>query len=910
MKNIIISLSIVVLSFQARGQSISLAGTWQVKLDSLNVGIGENWQNKTLNGTSIKLPGTLDAARIGKTPMLDTMVMNKQVMLSLARKHRYVGVAWYQRDIELKEAFTGGQLSLERVLWSTDCWIDGKMIGRSESLSTPHQFNLPALNPGKHTILLRIDNTRQYDISFNTFAHAYTDGTQIIWNGVIGNMKIEGGQNYKLTNLQIHANPSTKSVTIQTGLSSTRTSFANQKLKYSIYRKNKLIYQTLTPINKNLIEQGLITTSLKLKEVDLWDEFNPSLYKAVVEVVSSGKPALAKESNFAFRKLENANGLLSINGRRVFLRGTLDCNIYPLEGHPPMDKSSWVKVFQTIKSYGLNHVRYHSWCPPEAAFQVADSLGLYLQVELPLWSLKVGEDAGTRSFLEQESQQIIDNFGNHPSFCLWSMGNELEGNFEWLNNLVAKLKAQDDRRLYAATSFSFQKGKGLAPEVNDDFLIAQYTKKGWVRGQGVFNSEKPNFDKDYRLTADSIPVPLISHEIGQYSVFPSLNEIEKYTGVLDPLNFKAVRHDMQKKGMIALADTFKMASGKFAALLYKEEIERALKTNSFSGFQLLDLHDFPGQGTALVGLLDAFWQSKGLISPAKFKEFCSEVVPLLRFTKAAYLNDEKFVGSIAVANFAAQPIDGTISWQVRTKNAQVLFTGKSDKQRINIGTGTFSEINIPLSQVTSATELEIIVQIDGTPYKNSWHFWVYPAKQDTQISDVLFTNSKAEAVQALRTGRSVVLNPDTAKLNGVAGRFTSVFWSPVHFPDQPGTMGLLCDVKHPALAEFPTAYHSDWQWWDLVTNSKTILIDSLNSRDLSIVTVIDNFFKNRKMANIIEARVGTGKLILCSMDISNNLSKRIEARQLRKSILTYAAGGSFNPKGSISEKELGLLVKE
>src|SRR5690606_29315650 len=310
---------------------------------------------------------------------------------------------------------------------------------------------------------------------------------------------------------------------------------------------------------------------------------------------------------FGLREITANNSEIQVNGRRVFMRGTLECAIFPLTGYPPMDKAGWMKAFNTAKAYGLNHLRFHSWCPPKAAFEAADEMGFYLQVELPLWSLTVGKDEGTNRFLEEEAVRIREEYGNHPSFCFWSLGNELQGDFNWMAKLLEELKAKDKRHLYTTTTFTFEKGHGTWPEPGDEFFVTQYTKKGWVRGQGIFNTYPPNFSTDYSKAIDSRPVPLITHEIGQYSVYPDRDEVKKYTGVLEPLNCKAVRNDLQRKNMLHLAPAFTEASGKFSANLYKEEIERALKTKGISGFQLLDLRDFPGQGTALVGILDAFW---------------------------------------------------------------------------------------------------------------------------------------------------------------------------------------------------------------------------------------------------------------------------------------------------------------
>ncbi len=909
MKKIFLFIAINFLFLGVYAQQISLKGKWEVKIDSLNVGAKENWQNNALGHQKINLPGTLDDANIGKTPDLDTTVLSKEILEMLTRKHRYVGVAWYQKEIDLPKDIDNGEIFLERVIWKTECWIDGKYLGSQESLIAPQKFETGKLKAGKHTVVLKIDNTKQHDISIRNLAHSYTDGTQVIWNGVIGDMELIPSAEINLKNIQVFTDLNNKSAKVKLSLNSLSTTTKSYQTKYEIYDQSKLLVSKIQSVKINSIENA-IEEEITLSDATAWDEFNPKTYTLVVSVLDKKNKLITQQkTTFGFRELGNDNGVLTLNGKRIFLRGTLDCNIYPLEGHPPMDKAGWIKVFKTAKSYGLNHVRYHSWCPPEAAFAVADSIGFYLQVELPLWSLKVGEDEPTLGFLKAEAQKIIANYGNHPSFCFWSMGNELEGDYAWLNGLVDSLKKQDNRRFYSATTFTFQKGHGKWPEPSDDYFVTQYTKKGWVRGQGVFNAEAPNFNKDYSKSVDSIPIPLITHEVGQYSVFPNLEEIKKYTGVLEPLNFKAIRYDMQKKNLFSLADSFTLASGKFAVNLYKEEIERAIKTNGISGFQLLDLHDFPGQGTALVGLLDAFWESKGLVKPEVFREFCSPVVPLLRFPKASYLNSENFKATLQISNFGKEKLESEVLWEIKTKSGLIVYSGSSDKKVINFGLNTLGEINVDLGKIQNPEALYIHVKIPHTVYQNHWTVWVYPVKQETLANKVIFTNSKTEALTALKEGKTVLLNPDTAKINGVDGRFTSVFWSPVHFPDQPGTMGILCNPEHPALASFPTDFYSNWQWWDLITRSKTMVIDSLPETTKPIVRVIDNFFKNRKMASVIEAKVGKGKLILCAMDITHDLDKRIEAKQLKYSLLKYAESESFNPLVTLTKYQLDKVLK-
>jgi hypothetical protein len=524
-------------------------------------------------------------------------------------------------------------------------------------------------------------------------------------------------------------------------------------------------------------------------------------------------------------------------------------------------------------------------------------MGFYCQVELPNWSLTVNKDSATARFLYNEFDNIIRHYGNHPSLCIISCGNELQPDFDFLNKLTHYMKSQDPRHLYVTSTFTFEKGHGTHQEPEDDIFITQWTDNGWVRGQGVFDERVPDFKSDYREAARNITVPLISHEIGQYSVYPNINEIEKYTGVLDPLNFKAIRNDLQRKGLIDKAGDYLQASGRLAAILYKEEIERAMKTPQQSGFQLLDLHDFPGQGTALVGLLDAFWDSKGLIEPQRFREFCAPVVPLAQFEKAVWQSDETFTAQIDIANYGPTPVDGkTVSWQLTSPFGHIYSQG------------TGRQVSISLNKVERAQRLEFIVSIDSTPWRNRWSIWVYPEVTMPASKQLVVTADIDEAAKALRKGKKVLFSPQTATIRGLEGKFLPVFWSPVHFPRQAGTMGLLCDPRHPALSHFPTDTHSDWQWWRLVKRSRVLVLDSI-APVTPIVESVDNFVNNRRLAQVFEAKVGKGSLLFSSIDLLTD-GQLPELRQLRYSLMHYMMSSEFHPANSISEDDLRSLLLE
>lgn len=878
----------------------SLAGEWEVSLDRMIVpGAIDKQQVCT-----ITLPTTTDEAGLGIPNQLSASIGKPQI-LYLTRKNSFVGEAWYRRKVSIPAAWKKRpiELQLERVMWKTCVWVDGKKIPETcESLVAPHRYQLTEyLTPGEHELIVCVDNRPQHDLG--NMAHAYSNETQIKWNGLLGDLSLTAKSLLAIEDVRVYPDIAGKKIRVvghvfNAGDKRYGTLYATVKLdRQNVARREITQY---FQSGKNRVEFFCPVGD----SVQVWDEFTPTLYELGLDV-RSGSVTDSKTTRFGMRELKTEGPRLLLNGRPVFLRGTLECCVFPLTGRPPMDEAGWAKVFLSAREWGLNHLRFHSWCPPDAAFRVADSLGFYLQVELPLWPDRVGEDTAKNKFLYAEADRILAVYGNHPSFCFMSLGNELPNDFNYLAGLLAYVKKQDNRRLYTTTSFSFEKGHGDWPEKEDDYLVAQWTRNGWVRGQGVFNTEPPAFDRDFSKSVAGLPVPLITHEIGQYAVYPNLNEIEKYTGVLDPLNFKGVKMELEKKGLMNRAGEYLRASGRLAYLLYKEEIERAMKTSGCSGIQLLGLQDFPGQGTALVGLLDAFWESKGIAESSEFRMCCAPVVPLAYFPKVVYTTAETFRAGVKVANYSNKMLEGhSLVWRLDYENGDLIKTGTLTLKDVPVGMSPILDsICVPLDVVDKASALKLTVEITGTSYLNSWNLWVYPSTVNLQQGSVVVTTQWDEALWALEAGKDVLLNPPYRLCAGVEGKFVPVFWSPVHFPHQAGTMGLLIDPKHPLWKNFPTSYHTDWQWWSLTTQSRAWVVDRLQGMVTPLVECVDNFANNRRLATLLETRVGNGRLVLCSMDLQDR-QYFPEKKQLLYSLLRYMQSTAFSPRKKASFEQL------
>ncbi len=640
----------------------------------------------------------------------------------------------------------------------------------------------------------------------------------------------------------------------------------------------------------------------------LWDEFNPNLYVMQLSL-ESDQGTHQKEITFGMREFKVEGKHFSVNGRPVFLRGTLECAIFPLTGYPPTDVDEWKRILKIVQDHGLNHMRFHSWCPPEAAFKAADELGVYLQIEASAWAT-IGDEKPIDQWIYKEAEDIIDTYGNHPSFVMMAYGNEPSGknHKEYLAKFVDHMKKLDNRRVYTS-------GAGWPLLDNLDYYNHKGPRiQGWAEElNSVINALPPQTEFDYDKLIQETPMPYVSHEMGQWCVYPNFKEMSKYTGVLKPKNFEIFKETLKNNHMGHLADSLLLASGRLQVLCYKADIEAALRTKDMAGFQLLDLHDFPGQGTALVGVLDAFWDEKGYVTPEEFRRFNGATVPLARLGKRIFLNNDTLKASVEVAHYGEKPLkDITPKWELTDKNGDVFAEGNFLKKNIPIGNGIqLGDITVNLEKAEKAQKLTLTVHVGEN--KNSWDVWVYPFKKEPIADEKeirVVQKLDVGTANFLKNGGKVLLNVtkgDIASGKGgdIGVGFSSIFWNTSWTNGQkPHTLGILCDPEHPALSDFPTEYHSNWQWWDAMSHSNAIILDDFSPDLKPVVRIIDDWFNNHRTALIFEAKVGKGKLLVSGVDLHTNLDERLEAQQLLYSLKKYMVNDKFDPEVTLQSNDL------
>ena len=904
---------------------ISLAGSWDLSLgDSVSYNDYVMLPGSLLtNGKGD--PVTVDTRWTGSTydssyyfnPWMEQYRREGNVKFPffLTPEKHYVGKAWYKRSVYVPRdwKYKNVTLFLERPHIETIVYINGREVGLQRSLSTPHQYDVTRfLVPGsRNTIAVCVYNGIE-NVCVGQDSHSVTDQTQGNWNGITGLMELRA-QEKDIFIRQVKLNTEPVDGVIQA------TVVFGGDINPMFYDDYMMV--SVEPVrqgNENIKDipltwlQNITGHTMKLRiptgSMIPWDEFSPQLYRLGISVGDD-----YYETTFGVRTISVQGRQLYVNDRPVWLRGTVENCCFPETGYPPTDEESWMSILTKVKEYGLNHVRFHSYCPPEAAFAAADKLGIYLQPEGPSWpnhGVKLRQGQKIDQYLLEESKRIVDTYGHHPSFVMMAAGNEPAGNWvAYCNDWVKAMKRYDPSRLYCGASV----GGGWAWDDGSEYHV-----KGGARGLD-WDKHAPHADDDYfsqieypRNYKGSEPnnSPIIAHEQGQWCAFPDFNEIVEYTGAYKARNFEIFRDLLRENGMEQQAGKFLMASGRLQTLCYKYEIERNLRTKDYAGFQLLSLNDYSGQGTALVGPLNVHWREKGYTFGSDWREFCSPLVPLARFPKFVYTSADTLRVPIEVYNALYGNISPIRKSYIITCGEQIVAEGPLSSDSIPIGKNVqIGTVVVPLDSISEPCKLTLKVHI-GKQVWNHWDFWVYPDScgvRSEESGDIFITDSlDAKAISVLKKGGKVLLMAAGKVRLGrdVVQHYLPVFWNTSWFKMRPPhTTGAYIDNQHPLFKYgFPTDDWSNLNWWELLNRAQVMNLMELPADYQSPIQPIDTWHVSRKLGMLIEANVLKGKLLMTTMDIDNNLDRRVVARQMRHAIFNYMQSDDFQPTLTLDPK--------
>lgn len=1013
-----------------------LSGEWLLWLDEEKTGSFEGGRLSHAFDDAITLPAT--TAQAGKTLHGENTARETYF---LTEKFPFYGCAWYQRTVRIQKEDVGKPIYLyfERTRM-TRVWVNGTEIGSCDSICAPHRYAIgDAVKRQELTITVCVNN-----VDYPTKGgHMTSQDTQTNWNGILGKMELQVFAPVDVLSASTESDARTGEIKVtletlntwmlpeerQIIVSGEYVFLPEEVLPTSSLQTAPLYLIEDTHRQTITVEPGVNrqTITVNVANVRCFSEFTPcygqlhirclekegdilkpmySQAQAGVVAALEGKQTAgtaATDAVFGFREFTTDKHHFYINGVKTFLRGKHDGMIFPLTGAAPMDVEGWLRVMRVSKRFGINHYRFHTCCPPEAAFFAADLLGIYMEPELPFWGTiaDVGEEGYNgkeQDYLIAEGFRLMEAYGSHPSFVMMSLGNELWGSGKRLGEIINGFRAADRRHLYTSGSNNFQFYPFDIPE-EDFFAGVRFDRDSLIRGsyamcdapQGFVQTERPNtvhsydpfFDEDIaegapagassgqaaegekeieiqygtgvkkvkasQSKAFTTNKPIVSHEVGQYCTYPDFKEISRYTGVLCARSFEVFRERLAEAGMGEQGEEFFRNSGALAAYCYKLEIEAAHRSRMLAGYQLLDIQDFSGQGTALVGVLNALMEEKGIISSREWRGFCAPTVALAELPRFVYSEGEKVTGKATISHYGDKPLRGAVLNVMITEvkknvkgGAQTHFLLDMDYpvMKLENGVHTIGEFECELPAANAFAEYQLTLTLNGPDEellnRNTYALYSYPVRNGLQAlarqeeaallireacaksaseekpAALFVTHSPAKAKELLALGSRVLFLPEELK-EKVQGTFCTDFWcypmfraisESVNRPVPVGTLGLNIREEHAALRGFGSHTFSTPQWYDIVTESDAAVLDGTAVHP--IVQTIDNFERNHKLGTVFEAKCMGGSLLVCTSRL-HRLEESVAAQNLYESLAAYAACAEFAPQEELTQAEFDRI---
>ncbi|WP_123041400.1 glycoside hydrolase family 2 protein [Cohnella candidum] len=923
---------------------VSLDGEWQFLMDPKDEYAGALPEVSRFE-SRIRVPGSWEEQGFGEAPRL------KQID-TWTKVREYVGPAWYRTEIVVEEHLGDGveRLVLAGVRWTSDVWVNGVYASRETSLSTEHVHDLTGLLvQGRNELLVRIDNRMRLPLEES---HIHTRHTATHWGGITGGAVWESLPPTRIQKVRITADLAERAFRCRVEVAGEASRLAACSLTARFRAPNGEAFEVTSDCWG---KETLLACPVGEKPY-LWSDAAPHLYEAEFMIACDGAELDRVQRRTGFREIKALGQQLALNEQPVFLRGYVDCCIFPLTGYPVWDKAHYERQFRIARSYGFNHVRLHSWNAPRPFWEAADEAGMLVQTELPHWSA-VYQPRGTAphpdvdAFLQEELIRIYDRLNEHPSFVLFSMGNELieDNGHERLNELVRLARERDPSRLVTDNT-----GFGQLPEQDreGDFYIHSFN---WHKPLKTEEIAMPATNRDFSAVARLTEKPVLGHEHAQFSMYVRPQEKVKYSGVLQPTWLETTEQTLRAKGMEDRVGEFIEASGIHQVRSLKEALERVRRTPGAAGFQLLDIRDFPGQGHATTGILDVFWDSKGIAEPDGFLGFNGATALLMACESRTLFGGETLEARLSVSHYGdASELAGRVCWKLSAQDGDLLEEGVFPVSGIE--RGSVDEIGRVSVRVPESGARKLVLEAwlqetengnDPTEIRNEWSFWTFERlKPDTGFPSVwssasfikqaiygaqLEANAKFDPftypaergvrlaiVERLTTnvlqylvngGRVWLLAGESEIYDFVLTKYLPVFWNYLMFSEQAGgTMGTIIH-GHPAIGDFPHDGKSDWHWYELFNGSPAISLDTAPGID-PIIEPIDNFNRAKRLAYAFEANVGEGQLLVTSLafrDVDD--LKKPAAAYLFRQLLNYARSGDFQPKGTLTLGQVLSLFK-
>lgn len=696
--------------------------------------------------------------------------------------------------------------------------------------------------------------------------------------------------------------------------------------KSSVYIDGRYAGESESYCGPHIVPLGILELGLHNIDIDIdnsvYPGFRPDAHTVTdsvgaswngmagrIEIVTESELSARYEGFKAYamanpRSISVIDGNFSIDGNFEYIRGTHFGGDFPLNGTPVTDKEYYLEIFERLFEWGFNLVRCHSFCPVEAMFEAADECGMYILVECGMWSY-FGEGLPIMDFLYRETELILKEFGHHPSFVMLSPSNEPFGNWygvlrKWVSfaRECDRKLGYEGRRLYTAQSGWFY---DTAPSETEgtDFLYFHRSAYGPLKG-GTVRNVAGWHGKDYSCSLEGVKIPVICHELGQWCAYPGFDVIDKFTGYLKPSNFIAFKNLAKRNGLLPFAEEMHMASGRNQLRLLKEEFEANHRTPELKGYEYLDVHDYIGQGTALVGIFDAFFDPKAYADREYFTQFNSADVLTAAFADYTVKQGDTVSIPVMLSHYSDDLKEETLLKaellyeDITLWESEYRFTTPARGSKTKL-----ADIELMIPELEGTKRLVFRLSLDSG-YSNSWD--LFAVKEESAVTGG-FSECRdfSDALRLLDEGKDVLFLPHLSELDYdcTPCNERSIYWNGQMGPRWERNTGILVDDKSPFFDLFPSDASGGFQWGPILRAGRSFVIPGGFK---PLVRVIDDWNRSIPQAFLLEAKVLKGRVLMAAFD--REMSDDPACRLFYSALTGYIVSEDFRPEQELDKADL------
>lgn len=806
-----------------------------------------------------------------------------------------VGCFVYRKDITLDavpDAET--ELAFGGVQNALSAWINGHYLGRHEGYSAPFAFPIPkgTLHPGENRITLAVSNIRLIGYQSWRISGLTTRAVNECTGGIYGDVEIRSYPD-GLRDVWVTTAPDCASFTVHTKGA-------------QAHIRTVRIYDEETCLCEAEIAPNQCEVSIDSDGYTYWSADEPKLYKAVVSTASQ-----EISCRFGIRRLTAKGTRLYLNDQPYYFRGVCEHCYQPYTVHPTRDKNYYRKVIKRLKELGFNSIRFHTWVPPYEYMEAADELGMLMQIESP------------NNTLLEEWADILHFCRHYASVNVYSTGNELQIDDQRESHIraCANLVHSETDALFSPMSAM----RGIEYSIRDAAYetqpfqhnpkrlatVGEYSDLYNSYSLGLTSYESASGDYKVLDRRNAIyGKPLLSHEICIHGTYIDLSLEERYRGLRigDTEFMSSVRRHLADKGLLDRANLYYKNSAAWQQLLRKHCFETVRRCDTFAGYDFLgDIDTHWHTFGYCVGMMNEFYELKPGETVENVRRYNSDGVLLADLPACVnYESGSSATIPILISNYGKPIQKATLQIRVLENNKVRI---KEEVQINNIPSGEIKELHrftfcMPVCKKPKKLQLKVSLLGGDADCENQWEVYVFPknsapsSKMLTDQNTVVCSSCSAnELTNHLAQGKTVVLfgtgpfaSEAVSYQISIAGRTT-------------GHLATVID-EHPLMQELPNAGYCGKQFESMLNGSAAVVLDGPTVPHRPIIDIATTYKNARREAMLFEYRVGKGKLLVCSLHLTEQDPGAV---WLKNHILSYSVSGDFQPEQSLSMAQLEAL---